>query len=725
MPEAKEPRRLEQYVTDLSIANDGLQGRLESYNPASIRKVFYQRVFNESKPGPPQGEEATKLVKYKDKVVPYGELYRHLREEIDDLVAYMTAPVGQGILQSAGSSEIENQRIRTPFGRRTVCDIAHRASNLAKLRASDCQNRTQPPYPQFHQTTNGRCCNEERFYRSEQLEELVGSPKSQSTRLQAPQGVSNSDSRCTQQTRAATQLAHNQIAGLTNRNDSNLYQWQLSDFADPSLGSIIDGNPASTTGSQLRLRNCFGDPATADFNPNTSGQNCKFTVDPQEAFPSRGMFNSDAASIRTEPSDGYMSKVPRQAGNSPRINYPELAKSIRPSNTNLTPQINMIRPSVGGTGHDSDGCAIASGMNRLPAVFRDKYDATIHGQSHVSGTESINSRRQKLHNLSQRPNLERSLISTHFQFPTPQMPPQDHTPFQAQPLYQVQAHAQQQTEARIRYQTEQLPQFESLQGPVQPLLSQAPMFRGPGQHISAVPIGLAPTHFSAAHSHTLGALGELLPGSIQQDPNRLLANPHQQQLHQPLPHYQSSKQGFYGDAQLESLQTGMVAGQPFIHTPNVGLHHHIQRGAMPSVPTTSYIQPYIPADKYARAPAPNRLASRFTQANAFQPIQSPIALTKSGAQSRFPSPVPSPRASLTTLLYRSGFDDMFPNQRPGIASIRYQDLTREEPPSFAIAGDENYLPFVQTANLARPAEWGVLKVSNVSLVGKERGSRLF
>ena len=167
--------------------------------------------------------------------------------------------------------------------------------------------------------------------------------------------------------------------------------------------------------------------------------------------------------------------------------------------------------------------------------------------------------------------------------------------------------------------------------------------------------------------------------------------------------------------QRGSIPTGIVAGQPFTHASGIGFHPHSQQGAIAGVTKPSYVQPYIPADKYARAPAPNRLASRFAQTSVFQPIQSTGALTKSSAQSHFPTPVPSLHTSLKALPYRSGSDDMFPNQRPGVASVRYQDLTREEPPRFAIAGDENYMPFIATTKLARPAKWGVLKVSNVSL----------
>ena len=307
------------------------------------------------------------------------------------------------------------------------------------------------------------------------------------------------------------------------------------------------------------------------------------------------------------------------------------------------------------------------------------------------------------------------MLSTPFQITGSQPSPHDNVRYPAQPLLQTQAPAKDYTEARTQYQTDRPSRAQSLQGPNQHFPTQGPIFHDPGLRFNAGTTGFTPTHSSAAPFHTYGTQGQLL--HIQQDLSRLLPNPYQQHLHQPLPQYHSFQPGLYGNVQRGSAPTDLVTGQPASYVPGMGFHTHLQYGAVPGFTNPSYVQPYIPADKYARAPAPNRLASRFAQANALKPVQSTINLNKSGPQSRFPTPAPSPRASLATLPYRSGSDDMFPYQRPGVASIRYQDLTREEPPRFAIAGDENYMPLIESTKLAKPAEWGVLKVSNVSLDG--------
>ena len=56
---------------------------------------------------------------------------------------------------------------------------------------------------------------------------------------------------------------------------------------------------------------------------------------------------------------------------------------------------------------------------------------------------------------------------------------------------------------------------------------------------------------------------------------------------------------------------------------------------------------------------------------------------------------------------------MFPHAFGG-ASVRFQNLTREVPPSLDTISAEENLPFVETAKSTKPAEWGVLKVGNVS-----------
>lgn len=56
---------------------------------------------------------------------------------------------------------------------------------------------------------------------------------------------------------------------------------------------------------------------------------------------------------------------------------------------------------------------------------------------------------------------------------------------------------------------------------------------------------------------------------------------------------------------------------------------------------------------------------------------------------------------------------MFPHAFGG-ASVRFQNLTREIPPSLDTVTSEENIPFVETARSTKAAEWGVLKIGNVS-----------
>lgn len=70
-------------------------------------------------------------------------------------------------------------------------------------------------------------------------------------------------------------------------------------------------------------------------------------------------------------------------------------------------------------------------------------------------------------------------------------------------------------------------------------------------------------------------------------------------------------------------------------------------------------------------------------------------------------------STLPVLPYQPGTDTMYPRSIGG-ASVRLQELTRNGQPAYETAMNSAYLPFVETAREARPAEWGVLHVGNVS-----------
>ncbi|KAL8963389.1 MAG: hypothetical protein Q9193_000342 [Seirophora villosa] len=64
------------------------------------------------------------------------------------------------------------------------------------------------------------------------------------------------------------------------------------------------------------------------------------------------------------------------------------------------------------------------------------------------------------------------------------------------------------------------------------------------------------------------------------------------------------------------------------------------------------------------------------------------------------------------LPYRPGSDDMYPHTSAEGTSVRLQELQRQGP-SYAVAASPENLPFVETARLAKPAEWGVLRIGNI------------
>ena len=122
---------------------------------------------------------------------------------------------------------------------------------------------------------------------------------------------------------------------------------------------------------------------------------------------------------------------------------------------------------------------------------------------------------------------------------------------------------------------------------------------------------------------------------------------------------------------------------------------------------------------YARPPATNRIAPLYAQTTAFQTPSTAQARQFPGAlhqlsewQNRF-GPRPSVKPDLPSLPYRAGSDAMYPHAFGG-ASVRFQNLTRDIPPGLDAVSAEENVPFVETAKLSKPAEWGVLKVGNVS-----------
>ena len=140
----------------------------------------------------------------------------------------------------------------------------------------------------------------------------------------------------------------------------------------------------------------------------------------------------------------------------------------------------------------------------------------------------------------------------------------------------------------------------------------------------------------------------------------------------------------------------------------------------PMIGRPEYVPPPLPNNRsYARPPATNRIAPLYAQTTAFQPPavaqirQLPGALPQiSEWQNRF-GPQTTVKPDLPSLPYRAGSDAMYPHAFGG-ASVRFQNLTRDFPPRLDTVSAEENVPFVETARLTKPAEWGVLKIGNVS-----------
>ena len=127
---------------------------------------------------------------------------------------------------------------------------------------------------------------------------------------------------------------------------------------------------------------------------------------------------------------------------------------------------------------------------------------------------------------------------------------------------------------------------------------------------------------------------------------------------------------------------------------------------------------WIPNDRYVRPPATNRIAPLFAQSGAWQtnqPRQTPGVVQHPEWQNRFASPASAVSCDNRKLAYLEGSDEMYP-QPPlgGGASVRFQSLTRNQPPGLDVVTDEKNVPFLETARASKPAQWGVMKIGNVS-----------
>lgn len=121
-----------------------------------------------------------------------------------------------------------------------------------------------------------------------------------------------------------------------------------------------------------------------------------------------------------------------------------------------------------------------------------------------------------------------------------------------------------------------------------------------------------------------------------------------------------------------------------------------------------------PSTSFPPAEAPTRTSGDAMWMEMYGPDSQRAArhgapVSNRPAQMRQPAVV----STLPVLPYQPGTDTMYPKSVGG-ASVRLQELTRNGQPAYETATNPANLPFGETAREAKPAEWGVLRVGNVS-----------
>lgn len=137
---------------------------------------------------------------------------------------------------------------------------------------------------------------------------------------------------------------------------------------------------------------------------------------------------------------------------------------------------------------------------------------------------------------------------------------------------------------------------------------------------------------------------------------------------------------------------------------------------------SGYVPPPMPfgVNTIVRPAAGARVAPLFAEKFAPQDPRSaqtrelPTAIIQNTEwQNRYgrqPAVVPD----VPVLPYRPGSDTMYPRST-GTASVRFQNLTRDDPPNRHVATAEENVPFAEIARNSQPGKWGVMKVCNVSI----------
>lgn len=218
----------------------------------------------------------------------------------------------------------------------------------------------------------------------------------------------------------------------------------------------------------------------------------------------------------------------------------------------------------------------------------------------------------------------------------------------------------------------------------------------------------------------------------------------QQQQYLAMLHQQAQQLGQFPQPQFAN-PPGMLPGRYYLplHPPPVtfipgrqGMPHIAP--VLPYSPQTMPNNPLVMGQLGGPMMQPNFLQNPSMALSPFQPQlpswpQQPPRMLQSStprygqlgphmyrSASRTSSPANQTRRNVVPevalLPYRPGSDDMYPHSIGGM-SVRLQELTRNGNPSFAAASMPDIIPFAENARHAKVAEWGVLKIGNVSLRG--------
>ena len=169
---------------------------------------------------------------------------------------------------------------------------------------------------------------------------------------------------------------------------------------------------------------------------------------------------------------------------------------------------------------------------------------------------------------------------------------------------------------------------------------------------------------------------------------------------------------------VHPMQAGYpIYGRPQYHTtfiqPPVSQQQHLTSQGFPSISAlgvnassrTMFIsEPGQEASTFQRQHLETqRVSSNYHVGTNSRNVEWPSRIGRQG----------SVQPLLPLLPYRQGADDMCP-KKVGGASVRLQELTRNGKPSYAMATSKDIIPFSETAKNTKPAEWGVVKIGNVS-----------